>query len=73
MSLAIGEIKTERCSAEGSPKELWNARVQLSKGAEGLRHAYGPTREVAEQKLMAAIDVVAEVPFDGAQDGEVSE
>lgn len=61
MKLAMGEIKTERCSAEGSPKELWNARVQLSPGAEGLRHAYGTTKEIAEQKLMEQLDVVAEV------------
>lgn len=59
--LAIGEIHSERCLAEGSPKELWVARMHLSEGPEGLRFAYGTSQEAAEQKLMKAIDVVAEV------------
>lgn len=61
MKLEHGQIACERCSAEGSPRELWCARVHLSEGPDGLRHTYGPTKESAEQKLMKAIDVVAEV------------
>lgn len=65
MSLAIGEFAIERCSAEGSTVELWCARVHLSPGADGLRIAYGTSEESAEQKLMKALDVVAEVETGG--------
>lgn len=59
--LAIGQIHCERCSAAGSPSELWVARVHLGEGPKGLHFAYGTSQEAAEQKLMKAIDVVAEV------------
>ena len=56
MTLSIGEMHCERCSAEGSPRELWVARVHLSEGPEGLRFAYGTTLEAAEQKLQRLLD-----------------
>lgn len=61
MKLETGQIACERCSAEGSPKELWCARVHLSEGPEGLRLAYGQTKESAEKKLLCDLDVVAQI------------
>lgn len=51
MKLETGQIACERCSAEGSPRELWCARVHLSEGPEGLRLAYGSSEEIARVKL----------------------
>lgn len=61
MSLVIGEVKTE-ATGFGAPREdAFVSRVYLSEGAEGLRHAYGPSFEAAESNLMTRLDVVAEV------------